>query len=797
MAVFTPYPHQTAGAIALLAAIDRCGSALDGSVMGSGKTYTALMVAKAAGLRVGIICIKQARAKWADAAALIGVDVVFVENREKLTRGNTPWVSRHGKKGKDFSWQLPHGTLLIFDECHKDSGLTSLNGSMLSAAVGIPCLLLSATAAESPLHLKAIGFRLGLHADRNFFPWARKMGATCGFFGGLEFDAASVDGQARLHALHEMIFPYRGFRVDATDLEGVLPEHEIYDEPIELSAADRKVVDAAYEEIEENDDLMSLTKSLHGRIIVEKVKVPYLIEEARNAVEEGGQAIIFLNFHESMDAAKKLLPDAPVIDGRVKSADREKARLAFQSGQSPYILVNTASGGQSIDLHDLDGGKPRVQILSPQYGAKMDEQATGRATRAGAKSRVITRRLYVAKTIEESVIKSLRTKHTAISIINKGNKHMTEQPVTGVLEHAEREHAPHSPSSLPNKSKCSGWRNDPSGDKTAANRGSLGHEAVEKRNITIIPPEDEWLRIAAQKCIDYVDSLTPSTAKSYKEVRVYYSGDQFGHLDEFVHCGNSGKLVDYKFAWNFYSAGSEQFKAYVLGLWKMFPEVNEIEVHVAHPFLDVIDVEAYSRADEPRLTAEVTAIVEAARRNDPTTYITGTQCAYCGNKASCPALSNVAMTVARNYAATSDEMVIPEALDPANITDPAMLAKAKDLTPILERWCAKINERALEMRLHEGIEIPGYELAERKSPFKITDAQICWEVVKDQITAEAFAACAEVKIGDLEKAIARVTPRGGKAKAEAALRDALIDSSAARSEGVSQFLKKSKLAIEV
>jgi uncharacterized Zn finger protein len=96
------------------------------------------------------------------------------------------------------------------------------------------------------------------------------------------------------------------------------------------------------------------------------------------------------------------------------------------------------------------------------------------------------------------------------------------------------------------------------------------------------------------------------------------------------------------------------------------------------------------------------------------------------------------------------------------------------------------------MRMQEGIEIPGFELAERKSPFKITNAQAAWETVKDQITPEAFAACAEVKIGELEKAIARTAKRGEMARAKEHLRDALVDADAAKSEGTYHYLKKTK-----
>jgi len=267
--------------------------------------------------------------------------------------------------------------------------------------------------------------------------------------------------------------------------------------------------------------------------------------------------------------------------------------------------------------------------------------------------------------------------------------------------------------------------------------------------------------------------------------------DQYGHVDHIILHGDKAELIDYKFAYGEYVADSPQFWAYSIGLWDAHPEVNEITVHVLLPFRGIIDRETYSREkDYDRLSAQITAIIAAARRDDPSTYLTGAHCAWCARQASCPKLSSLALTIAGNY--KSDELTLPPQYDPANITDPHVIALAKKAAPIMKSWAEKVDQRALQMRLEEPIEIPGFELAERKMPFKITDAQAAWVVVKDKITPEAFAACAEVSIGDLEKAIARTAKRGEMAKAKEHLRDALVDASAARSEGTYHFLKKSK-----
>ena len=195
-------------------------------------------------------------------------------------------------------------------------------------------------------------------------------------------------------------------------------------------------------------------------------------------------------------------------------------------------------------------------------------------------------------------------------------------------------------------------------------------------------------------------------------------------------------------------------------------------------------------SDLGELEAKTLAIIERAKRNDPADYQTGSHCQWCNNRASCVNLNQLAVTVASKYKA--EELVLPAEYDPANITDPEQMALAKKVAPIMESWASKVNARALEMRVQEGIEIPGWELAEKSAPFKIVDAQAAWEVVKSRITPEAFAACAEVKIGELEKAVSRTAEKGQMGKAKAELRDKLLDANAARIEGTVLYLKKSK-----
>jgi superfamily II DNA or RNA helicase len=785
--------------------LDSVGASLDGTGCGGGKTVIASAVAARFSLKTCVICPKSVVSKWESTLRAFRVEPLFVLNPEKLRAGNTDWLKRlpGGNKRANsakFAWNLPERCLMIFDEAHMYGAYNSQNGKMLEAAAEHYVLMLSATAAESPLRMKAIGVNLRLFSGGYFWKWVREMGAEESRWGGLEWNPHLPQNKAAMDRLHHSVFANRGYRVTEEVLREQLPELMTEDEPLWLNPKDRTAIKELYEEMSDPKDPGGV-KNLRQRQAIEKVKVPYLVERAKEIIEAGGSVVLFLNFHESIDAARIHFEEDCVLDGRVPAEKRRGIQARFQSNDLRIVIVQIAAGGQSIDLHDLDGRFPRVALLCPQFSGTVEEQAVGRISRVGAKSRALAIRLYAGGTIEQAALKLTAEKRDNVKILNAGEKSLNVSqwgdvsiPVTKVItpQPEEKAHSEHSPSSLKEKAKCPGFRNDQTRDKSAADRGTLGHLAVEKENLDVIPPDDPKLREAAGMCLKYLAALRKRLGP-HRELREqrYQIQDQFGHIDHIILHGASAELIDYKFAWGEYVADSPQFWAYAVGLWDAHRDIELITVHVLLPFRGVIDQETWSREkDYERLSAQTTAIIAAARRDDPSTYLTGAHCAWCGRQASCPKLSSLALTIATQYKA--DELALPAQYDPANITDPNMMALAKKAAPIMKSWAEKVDARALEMRLNEGIEIPGWELAERKLPFKITDAQAAWDVVKGRISPEAFAACAEVKIGDLEKVIARTAQRGEMAKTKDQLRDALVDANAAKSEGTYHYLKRQK-----
>lgn len=365
---------------------------------------------------------------------------------------------------------------------------------------------------------------------------------------------------------------------------------------------------------------------------------------------------------------------------------------------------------------------------------------------------------------------------------------------------ADRPHAEHGPSSLLYKSKCPGFTGDNFGDKTAAEKGELGHLAFEKEDLSVIPEDEERLRDAVDLCIGFKESVRGrflSESHELHEARVEVIEGVFGYIDWFIHDGHYGVLVDPKFTWSpdAYSANSPQFKAYVLGLLNAHPTIKTIEVNVLLPYLGEIDRHTFTRGDLERLTTETVAVVEAAKRANPADFRTGEYCAWCGRKSLCPKMHSLAIEISKGYHAEDKELSLPEEYDPMFIDDPDMMAKALILAPIMEKFAGNAKQRALQMRLEEGIEIPGFELKEKKAAFSVTNAQNCWEIVKEKLTPEEFAACAKIQIGELETQWKKYAPARGKARSVEELRDKLVEADAGRSEGTVRYLQRVKQSL--
>ena len=327
-------------------------------------------------------------------------------------------------------------------------GIESLNAGMLFniKRQNIRAHLMSATQATTPLDMRAFGYLMDLHSKnpnelfelREFKKFCEDAGAEwVGKWGAQYFDSSKPESMAKLSVVHEYLFNAKKVcsRLTRKDMGDIFAETQVVAEAYDMGLASDKI-QAVYDEMEmELDRLEERCESYKDHILAiitkarrhaEMLKVPTMVEMVSDYNAEGRSAVVFVNYQDTIDALVARLGKEfnPALIGQIhggRTATQKQADIeAFQADQKHFMIANLAAGGQSINLHDVLGGRPRSSLINPSYSAISVLQSAGRIDRAYTKSDVYQRFLYAARTIEEQVCIRFNDKNCFITALNDG-----------------------------------------------------------------------------------------------------------------------------------------------------------------------------------------------------------------------------------------------------------------------------------------------------------------------------------------------------------------------------------------
>ncbi len=347
-------------------------------------------------------------------------------------------------------------------------------------------------------------------------------------------------------------------------------------------------------------------------------------------------------------------------------------------------------------------------------------------------------------------------------------------------------HARHSPSSLGYKEVCPAFCGR-GGTNAAAEEGTLMHAALETDDFSALDEEQLFL---VGLCRDFRDGELDKldNPKQYRELKLDIGdGLTFGTADFVAVAGTHALLMDWKFGrGSIEPAGTNaQGAAYALGVFERFPEVDALDLHFVQPRREFISSHTYTREDMAGLLLRIRTIIRRANARNKV-ECPGLQCSYCRKQAMCSALCNLALPIASRY----QGMAIPEELHPSNISDPRVMAQCLDAAKILKEWVESVNFHAVDMAAN-GVEIPGYKLANRAGRKSIGDALAAYGAVQDDMPLDTFlSCCGSVKIDALTDAISANAPRGQKQKTKDALVSRLVAEGIISQAAPSQFMKR-------
>lgn len=451
----------------IVRAMDMFGASLNGCGTGVGKTFITLGAAREMGIPLLVVCPKNIIGDWKDAAKKMGVKLAGVVGWEKLKYGGTDFLKWDKKRIKcrikgevalvdkkdKMVWEIPPGTAVVFDEAHRAANAETQNSKLVQLAVdtGVPIFLLSATIADNPVKMKATGYALKLHeCGKNFIGWMVDHGCIKTRF-GWEFDGTA----AHLRKVHRSIFPVRGVRVTAEQLGDAFPKTQIVAKAYNMEESG--AIDAVYEEMMAKCALLEtqemnaserqaniLVEILRARQRVELLKVPLMVNLARDYHEEGNSVFLAVNFRDTIKELIKQLGIECVIMGGQSPKDRTNAIERFQANDHRLIAGILKACREGLNLHDIHGGHPRVSLIMPTPSVFDLRQVLGRVHRANGKTPSIQRIIFARDTVEEDVCHSLASKIDHLDLLMDGDLQKGIFPPTysNMRTNEDKEHEP-------------------------------------------------------------------------------------------------------------------------------------------------------------------------------------------------------------------------------------------------------------------------------------------------------------------------------------------------------------------
>jgi hypothetical protein len=361
-----------------------------------------------------------------------GIEPLFVLNYEKIRTGRTDFMSKRGKK--IMTWHLPEDTLVLVDEVHKCKGPYTQNAQLLVSLVtqGYSVHAMSATAAEDPTEMRPIGYALGLHnlnkaSDglKSWFSWMMQYGCLQN-----QWNAWELRRKTKLSDLNKVMYGKNVKRLTVDDFPDSFKENRVFIEPIAFGSAAKiakaysdfgvtpEIITNLLENGTVEDSDWGLVNLLRARQLAESLKAKDMADMAKDYVEQGHSVVLFVNFTDTVDVLCELL-GCPCIQGGQKVEDRQQIIDAFQRDEEHILVINTAAGGTGISLHDINGNRQRISLISPTFNVKDHLQALGRIHRNGAKSDAIQKVLVASDSIEEHVMRVVEQKSENLNTLHQ------------------------------------------------------------------------------------------------------------------------------------------------------------------------------------------------------------------------------------------------------------------------------------------------------------------------------------------------------------------------------------------
>jgi hypothetical protein len=287
---------------------------------------------------------------------------------------------------------------------------------------GAKMLLLSATISDKVQCFKPFGSIFGFYDDmKKYQMWMRKIKKAREIY---YRNKNMTDDQKSLDIIHTKLFPEFGSRIKIKDLGSMFPSNQVLSQSYMSNNQEEiqkqyDIIEEAFRELKEKwSRSEGLGKLIRARMKIEMLKVPIMLDIIEEALDSNYSIVVFVNYRDTLNYLAHYFETECLIHGGQTMEERQDSIDQFQSNKSKIIICIIQAGGVGISLHDVNGGHPRMSVISPTWSGQDMQQALGRIHRAGSKSPALQRIVFCTNTYEERICELIQIKLTNITGIN-------------------------------------------------------------------------------------------------------------------------------------------------------------------------------------------------------------------------------------------------------------------------------------------------------------------------------------------------------------------------------------------
>ena len=265
--------------------------------------------------------------------------------------------------------------------------------------------------------------------------------------------------------------------------------------------------------------------------------------------------------------------------------------------------------------------------------------------------------------------------------------------------------------------------------------------------------------------------------KEYNEIKLNvnlnYGLSTFGTCDKLhlSRCGTKALLGDYKTGVSQIDHPEKNWQAiaYTIGVFDLYPTVNEVTFVFYIPFYNDTPNHKFLREELETLREEVSRIVARA------TYVRtkwshgspsieelepNQSCRFCQYEESCPALGGMVLEVADKLGVDVPKGISPDTSEAATPQD---LESLWSISKVVGNWADSFRKNLVNRVVSGELTLPSLRLRSMGATKKVTDNhKLLDHAIKNGVSEGEFLEISSVPLGKLTKVIQDKAPKGEK-----------------------------------